>query len=71
MTIADIIKANGTDSIVKISGRNPADDCDCLVEEYYHGELSKIPDELHNEEVLSTGWLYGAQCYSIEIARRT
>ena len=68
MIISDIIKESDGDIIVKVEGRNPNDDCDCLVEEYYHGRLDGVPDELKSAEVLSTGWLLGAKCHSIEIA---
>ncbi len=70
MTIADIIRENDADIIVKVNGRNPTDDCDCLTEEYYHGELNGIPAKLHDAEVLNTGWLLGAQCYGIYIPYR-
>lgn len=70
LTVADVIKENDADIIVKVNGRNPTDDCDCLTEEYYHGELGSIPAELHDAEVLNTGWLLGAQCYGIYIPYR-
>lgn len=68
MTIADIIKENDADIIVKVKGRNPNDDCDPLTEEYYHGRLDSIPSVLHSKEIIKTGWLIGAQCHCIEIA---
>ncbi|MCR5020424.1 hypothetical protein [Ruminococcus sp.] len=66
--ISDFVKENEPDTIVKIEGRNPDDDCDCLVEEYYHGRLDGVPADLLEYEVLSTGWLVGAQCFGIDIA---
>ena len=67
-TVSDFVKENEPDTIVKIEGRNPDDDCDCLVEEYYYGRLDGVPADLLEYEVLSTGWLVGAQCFGIDIA---
>ena len=67
MVIADIIRDNDTNTLVKVQGKNPIDDCDPWAETYYHGRLGDIPDILRNCRVLRTGWLIGSQCHCIEI----
>jgi len=70
MTVADIIRENDADIIVKVEARNPAYLPNTLTEEYYHGEVGKIPAELHEEHVIKIWWAFGAQCHVIEIACR-
>lgn len=67
MTVADIIRDNSPDTKVKIQGRNPVDEFDAFVENYFEGLLSDVPPSLRECEVLSTGWLLGARCHSISI----
>ncbi|MCR5480771.1 MAG: hypothetical protein K6F27_13060 [Ruminococcus sp.] len=67
MTIADIVGGNDKNLYVMVSGRNPDDDCDCLIETYYMGPLKDIPEKLLKEEVLCTGWSFGEKCPTIDI----
>lgn len=67
MTIADIVGGNDKNLFVMISGRNPDDDCDCLIKTYYMGPLKDIPEKLLKEEVLCTGWSFGENCPTIDI----
>lgn len=67
MTIADIVGGNDKNLYVMVSGRNPDDDCDCLIETYYMGPLKDIPEKLLKEEVLCTGWSFGENCPTIDI----
>jgi hypothetical protein len=69
MTINDIIenKDNDLSSIVEVRGMNPFDDCSPLTELYFHGTLSDVPNSLLQCEVLSVGWLHGANCFCISI----
>ena len=70
MTVADIIRESDADIIVKVEGRNPADDCDPLTEEYYHGKVGEIPAEQYEEHVIRVWWALKAQCHIIEIEHR-
>lgn len=69
MKIIDLIRdeENEPDVIVSVEGRDKNDDCKAFHMPYYKGELQSVPEYLHNCEVLSTGWLMGAQCHIIEI----
>lgn len=59
LTLNDFIISNDSDLEVIVQGRNPADDCDPLVFEYFRGLIRDIPEDLRTCEFLYRCWSVG------------